>query len=381
MPLRKLSTTDNDMTEDILQRLFHPGVGKEPYYRFQNADGKVWIMPAKHLRTAMELYQPSGKKGKLLKRWLPLLHKLSIVRKLIRAEQNTYRPDDELQRLLERVFHTSGLELALFCGTPCVHQKMTMQISKGGHILGYCKMTDCDEIATLFDREGRLLNTLHQKGMTNVPACLFCGQMMDGTWLFVQSTAKTCASRVVHDWGMEHDRFLKKLQAATVQHLKFEESDYYHTTRALEKHLQWIPAEVDGDVVRKAMNDVCRRWTGKEVDFSVCHADFTPWNMFVEKGELFVFDWEYSQHTYPPMMDQYHFFTQSALFERHWNAGDIRKYMASDAGEWMNTADYKAYLIEVLARFTIREKGHVGGDMARSMKLWSDLLVFLTSES
>ena len=103
--------------------------------------------------------------------------------------------------------------------------------------------------------------------------------------------------------------------------------------------------------------------------------------MFVEKGELFVFDWEYAQQTYPPMMDQYHFFTQSALFERHWNTEDIRKYMASDAGGWMDTADYKAYLIEVLARFTIREKGHVEGDMARSMKLWSDLLVFLTSES
>ena len=103
MPLGKPSTTDNDMTEDILQRLFHPGVGKEPYYRFQNADGKVWIMPAKDLRTAMELYQPSGKKGKLLKRWLPLLHKLSIVRKLIRAEENTYRLDDELQRWLEGV--------------------------------------------------------------------------------------------------------------------------------------------------------------------------------------------------------------------------------------------------------------------------------------
>ena len=35
------------------------------FYRFNNADGKIWIMPAKNLRTAMELYQPSGWEGEM----------------------------------------------------------------------------------------------------------------------------------------------------------------------------------------------------------------------------------------------------------------------------------------------------------------------------
>lgn len=35
------------------------------------------------------------------------------------------------------------------------------------------------------------------------------------------------------------------------------------------------------------------------VEYGVYHADFTPWNMSVEEGQLFVFDWEYASLTYP----------------------------------------------------------------------------------
>ena len=60
--------------------------GGEKFYRFGNADGKFWIMPARGMRTAMNLYQPSGSKGKRVKRLFPLLHRLTPVRKAIKAE-------------------------------------------------------------------------------------------------------------------------------------------------------------------------------------------------------------------------------------------------------------------------------------------------------
>ena len=103
--------------------------------------------------------------------------------------------------------------------------------------------------------------------------------------------------------------------------------------------------------------------------------------MFVEKGELFVFDWEYAKMTYPPMLDRYHFFTQTAIFERHWHLEDIIRYINSDNGKWINTDSYKAYLIEIIARFTLREQGNVDGDIAKSMKLWNSLLSFLIPNS
>lgn len=366
------------MTEDILQEILVQDSNGELFYRFANADGKVWIMPASHLRTAMELYQPSSWKGRLLKRWFPLLSKMRGAREAVGAVGIRCRVNEELNRRLECALQTDGLQYSIFCGTPCVHQKTTMQISRGNKILGYCKLTENDEIAALFEKEARLLETLHEKGFHDLPKCLLLERLNDGTTLFLQSTRKTLASEVTHEWSGLHDDFLKRLGQATLQHLKFEESDYFRTLQALAENREWLPIEVDSAVLRRALEEVCHRWQGRKVAFSAYHADFTPWNMFVADGRLFVFDWEYARLTYPPMLDRYHFFTQTAIFKHHWKAEDIRQYMGSAEGRWMDAEDYKAYLVEVIARFTVREQGHAKGDMLAAMKLWSQLLSFMT---
>ena len=110
------------------------------------------------------------------------------------------------------------------------------------------------------------------------------------------------------------------------------------------------------------------------VEFGAYHADFTPWNMFEEKGKLFVFDWEYAQMTYPPMLDRYHFFTQTAIFEKHWQEDEIMEYIQCAKGNWINAEAYILYLLDIIARFTIREKGKVSGDVAHTMNIWIELL-------
>ena len=57
--------------EGQLKLLLKQGEG-ETYYSFANADGKRWWMPARHMAVGMNLYQPSGTKGKLLKRGLQM---------------------------------------------------------------------------------------------------------------------------------------------------------------------------------------------------------------------------------------------------------------------------------------------------------------------
>lgn len=89
---------------------------------------------------------------------------------------------------------------------------------------------------------------------------------------------------------------------------------------------------------------------------------------------MFVFDWEYAQNSYPLMLDHYHFFTQVAIFERHWGAKDIADYMSKEAGKWINTKDYRLYLLDIISRFNMREKGNFRGDVARTMNIWISVL-------
>ncbi len=346
-------------------------------YSFCNADGKRWLMPVRNMRVAMNLYQPSGRNGKLVKCLFPLLHNVSIVRRIVHAEQFRCRLNMELNQLLERIFQTTDLEFAIFFGTPCVHQKATIQISKGRQILGYCKIVESEDIAMLFGREEKMLHFLEKSHVRGVPRCLYCGQLDNDLFLFVQNTIKTQSSKVVHGWENIHERFIGQMYEKTHREIVFEESDLCRALSNLKEHLDWLPNKVDRPFVARVISDVVNRYSGKTVTYSAYHADFTPWNMFVEKGKLFVFDWEYAKATYPPKLDRYHFFTQTAIFEKYWQEKEIIAYLESTEANWVDREAYTLYLLDVISRFTMREKGFVTGDVAQSMKIWTNLLKYL----
>lgn len=348
-----------------------------PFYRIKNNDGKVWLMPVSGLRTAMSLYQPSGRNGKLFKQWFPWLHRLPILKQRLHIETLRCGMNKVLYDKLCQLYRTDRLEFAVFCGTPCVHQKLTIQLSSGDCILGYCKVTDSKEVAELFRRENIILGKLDKDGLLNVPKILYVGEWRNGVHMLLQTTQKTNRSQVIHEWGRLHDDFLRDMAAKTKQCLFFEETDYCRNLNELSSHLDWLPTDVDKVLVRKALVKVFKKNEHKMVEYGAYHADFTPWNMFVDRGRLFVFDWEYSQMTYPPMLDRYHFFTQTAVFEKHWQAKEIMEYTQSAEGNWIDAIAYKLYLLDVIARFTIREKGNISGDVAHSMNIWIELLKIL----
>lgn len=348
--------------------------GGEKFYRFGNADGKHWIMPARGMRTAMNLYQPSGNKGKAVKALLPYLHTLAPVRKAIKAECLKCRLNKELNNLLCNLFGVQRIEFALFEGTPCVHQKITMQLSCGKRILGYCKLSDSNDIKNLFEKENGILQRLWKCNVAGIPKPIFCGTLTNGIHLFVQSTEKSTSSKCTHEWSSLHDGFLAQLQEKTRCSMLFEESDYFKSIASLEEHMDWLPDNVERDCIANAITKMKREHCGHEMELCAFHGDFTPWNMFIEHGKLFVFDFEYAAMSYPPGLDRYHHFTQTAVFERHWNADDILAYAKSDEGKWIDRKLYAMYLLDVISRFTMREGGKVTGKAAEPFLLWSEVL-------
>lgn len=344
------------------------------FYRIENKDGKVWLMPVRRLRTAMHLYQPSGRNGKLLKRWFPLLHRLPLLKQKLHIETTRCSLAEDLYDKLCKLFNRDRLEFAVFCGTPCVHQKLTIQLSSGDNILGYCKVSDSKEVAELFSRESNILGKLYKAGVHNVPKIMYVGEWRNGVHLLVQTTRKTDRSQVIHDWGHLHDGFLRDMAVKTKQRLVFEETDYYKILNELSMHLDWLPSDEGRELVRGVLEKVLNKNKHKMVEYGAYHADFTPWNTFVEQGELFVFDWEYAQMTYPPMLDRYHFFTQTAMFEKHWYSDEIMAYVESAEGDWIDKTEYQFYLLDIIARFTLRERGHFSGDVAHSINVWTETL-------
>lgn len=340
--------------------------GDKAFYRIANADGKVWYVPRQGMAIALELYQPSGTKGRMLKALLPWLHWFAPVRQVARTEKVKI----DLRKDIRDVVGAE-MDFAVFGGTPSVHQKATIQLSRHGKIEAYAKVSESPAVVALFEHEQALLDTLQAKGVQNIPRCIDCKELPEGGTIFVQSTVKTKHSSVLHEWTALHDDFLNNLHTRTAFTMPFENSDYANMLADLEQILTRVPDEYR-KAISQAMADVRTTWGEEEVTFSAYHADFTPWNMFVENDKLFVFDWEYGRLSYPAMLDRYHFHIQQGIHVYHRSAEEI--YDQISAEPWFDGMMLKMYLLDMIARFVGREDGTLSQGLLDNLNIWHSLI-------
>ncbi len=295
------------------------------FYRFSNADKKMWMLPIQDIRIGMNIYQPGGRNGKLLKMGMPIFHHSPQFRKLLHIESVQCELKEDLKKLLCSLFHIDNLQFSLFCGAPSATQKIVLQLSMGNKIVGYCKLTNRVNVKSLFSQETETLKFLHEKGIANIPIPLYCGEYEPNIWAFVQTTEKANTSFMVHHWTKAHRLFVDGLYEKTRTITTFEKSDYYKYVEYLSSHIHLVPA-TDTECICKSIDFIKRLYASPQ-SFSVFHGDFTSWNMFMNKKNLFVFDWECAERTFPPHMDAIHYILQNALLEKHLDLESCYSYL------------------------------------------------------
>lgn len=302
---------------------------------------------------------------------LPSLHRIPGVIKGIHATCWHIGLRHDIIAAAENAFGIKGLTFSVFGGTPSVHQKITIQFSHGKRILGYCKLSDSDAIRQLFMHEQRLLNHLSESGLEDIPRCLTCDTLPDGTSIFIQSTVKTARSYSPHQWTPLHESFLQRLSLLTFSTLRFEDTDLYASLSALHENLNRIPPQFR-DIIEPRLRLILDQKAGTQAEYSAFHADFTPWNMIIQDNRLFVFDWEYGRLTYPPLLDRYHFFTQQYIFVYHLSAEIILERF--EQFDWYNPRMLCFYLLDIISRFVNRENGNISEELTKSLQIWTKIL-------
>lgn len=354
------------------------------YLKITNKDGKVWLMPKRHMKTGLELYQPSSKKGLLLKRWLPWMYWLKPLMGKLGMSDIEYVMDPQIHHIIERKFNQNAVEYSVFEGTPCVHQKTTIQIFKGENILGYCKVTKNPELYSIFQHEQKLLGWLHEKRVDQIPECPYCGKTEDGNIVFLQTTTKTLNSLVGHELGIKQLEFLSMLKVKTGVEMLYHESDQYQTICSQKAHENLLTVSQQ-KIMSWAVDAIETYYGAQKQLFCAYHADFTPWNMFEDAGRLFVFDFEYGRYSYMPYLDMFHFLTQTAIFERELSAKQIYEEMLGRETELKEFFDnpwmaYLIYLVDVTARFVVRDGLSRTSDVDKLIKIWFELMELVMNE-
>lgn len=300
-------------------------------------------------KIALEIYEPSGLKGKVVKYVLPYVMRLPIAKKILHGTYTSIVLGQQLNELLTSIFGKS-FECSVFWGTPCIDRKITVQVFRKNEILGYCKVGSTERIKELFQHEAKVLRCLESNRVAHVPECLAIEQIDEKNWVFIQSTEKKLSSRTEHKFKKEHEQFLYNLWGSTKRKILFEDTDYYQSLIFLKEHVCLLP-QGKLELVEKAVGEILNRYQGKTVDWGVCHRDFTPWNTCIVDNELFVFDFEYALENAPAGLDRCHYFVQTKVFEEKCDAQQIIREIIK---KFPDREIFKEYLLDIISLYLRR---------------------------
>ena len=281
-----------------------------------------WIIPLDNRRVAsdsLRFYNPSSLKGKVFKCIASNLAYLGIQRvwghdRLIVASKGDAQ-DESLATFLQDLRDVRDICLAFSTGTPRYYRKTTVQVmSRDGRSLAYAKIADTQQAQRLLVQEAKVLRRLAELRLStgHVPRLLYTGQFHENE-LLVQSAPTGKIRKGKKRLDRRHIEFLAEIFNQTSTRKSFLESDY------------WIRIKNDVESLRERISDdwqprlqnglnICESTlASKVIPLGLCHRDFVPWNTYLERGYLYVFDWEYAVEQGIPFWDIFHFVSFPAM--------------------------------------------------------------------
>lgn len=326
-----------------------PSLCRAAFVSFTNRDGKQWLIPLRNMAIGLEIYEPSGIKGKILKKCLPVVTRFGVNKGFRQFDFCNVELEGELKTLLDSIYQ--HYEFSIFCGTPSTDQKLTIQIFSSREILGYCKIGTSERVHELFKHERDILEILHDCNINHVPRCKGVFDLDKATRVFIQTTEKKPSAKIEHNFGPKQKAFLDMLFERTRKDIAFEKTDYYSSILFLKQNIKLLKQEYQ-KVVTQAVDALLSKYKGQHVLWGMCHRDFTPWNTCMVDDQLFVFDFEYALRYAPPEIDRWHFFVQTLYYEKKLDPNEIAHEFLKKHSDKKN--DFELYLLDNISMYLMR---------------------------
>lgn len=361
----------------LLYKIFKKNEAGKEYIIFQHSD-KTWVLPNDSLETALEMYQPSTMRGKVLKSCVKLFHNTESILKKFGAKKERLCMKPEILLHLQELIGECDFFVAAYMGDTTTKQnnKVTLQVYNTQRVFCYAKVSEEPEVLENFSREIDSLKYLEEKGVTNIPKVLG-DKEIQGLRIFVQSTDKPLKQQVRLEFGKNQIEFIENIVKKTKTDVKYETSQFYESIQ----YLKSVVAEFEKQeqtVIEAAIRQVETYAEEKGLEFAFSHGDYTPWNVYYVDGELFAFDFEYCYQTMPCHMDIFHYFTQFSIMGQH---NDVEKTILlyqerkEMLKEYVENPDvvYVCYLLHIIAFYHNRTE-EITEQVKQQMKIWIGLL-------
>ena len=311
-----LSSLDNEIFKSSLAEIEalgftiseHPTQGSSPYGVISGrSNQRWWLIPLTNhhvATTGMALFQPVLTSAKLLKSIYVMASSLGLSNILFREKIYISQ-----KTMFEDVFEIENLNYAFFTGTDSPHRKTAIQVmDQAGSIKGFAKVAQNSNVKPLLTHEAETLQYLKSLNLQSVkiPDVLYVGDT-GNTRVIVTDTLKTAKSKTHTTFTDQHKTFLTELMEKTGNGITLAKSEFLQN---LQKNIKGLSSSLPvawGNRLAAAYQLISNHASSIISEMTLSHGDFTPWNTYMTGKKLYVFDWEYAQHGYPPGYDLIHF--------------------------------------------------------------------------
>jgi hypothetical protein len=279
-------------------------------FKITDLSGRQWLLDIRNLNLSALLYRPLSFKAKLHFTVLRLLSWFNIVEYLPYVEVERIQIDRELLSFIKSKFALLNPYVSFFSGTPGGSSKILVQVSDDIQVHGYIKMTGSESVLFDFKKEAEVLSYLHE---LNVPRVMHIEEIRANTFLMVQSSCSGLRKSIRSKWSKYHTGFLHDIYCRFPKK-RISVNELYIQSCILDKLYKNLP---EGYIfLFNEVSYLLKNRFPSELNIYVRHGDFTPWNIFEIKNNLYVYDWESSDQKSFVYYDYFHFIVQSELIIR-----------------------------------------------------------------
>ena len=295
-------------------------ISSKPIFEFDfinNRDNTIrWIYEANHQKPIfLNLYNSSGWKGQLFKAIFKIGFSLKLKKWLKSGGFRVIAKQLFLDKINQRL---KDAQYAVFTGTVGVNRKAVISYEAGGKATQFLKMPLTKKVQKLVNKEAFYLTELQNYTFEKlaVPAA----KKIENSVMV--SNVKPNKPLINNDLSETHLLALKELYHQTIVPIILQNSPMWELIKA---DLDAIAkADILNDLPKNKIQNIhtqlsilVDQFDGVDaLPMAITHGDLTPWNSYLSKEKLHVYDWELAERL-PLLYDAFHFtFQTSILVER-----------------------------------------------------------------
>jgi len=285
----------------------------EKAFRFiTNKDGSMrWVFQASLARpTFLNFYAQSSWKAKLYAKLVKISYKLRLSNMISSGGFKIYsKGENKVEKVLKAIVPHDNY--SIFTGTVGPNRKVVIELNDGMKTTHFAKIALSKNGLELINKEQLITHSIKEKkwkkcstptvidhsysGITvleNIKPheCTQPFQISDIHIEALVEIAETSISNNQYKWTTFSELIADQIvNLKTVKEIRFRE---------IAKELTQLSLTIDSEI---------------RLPLTIAHGDFTPWNLYLGKDKIHVFDWELCHREAPALFDLFHFVFQSEI--------------------------------------------------------------------